>query len=97
MDHLRAEVGQLHRLFGADGGNHECFRNEARVGRKNAIHVDLLITDVAMPRLGGCELLIAARKVIPDLPVIVMSGAVNLDSPSFQGAGEYRSRFVLTL
>jgi CheY-like chemotaxis protein len=35
---------------------------------------DLLITDVAMPRLDGVGLIRAVRRLYPDLPIIVTSG-----------------------
>jgi CheY-like chemotaxis protein len=53
-----------------------------------AHRVDLLLTDVQMPRLGGCELLIAARKILPELPVILISGAVDVGSAPFQRLAE---------
>jgi PAS domain S-box-containing protein len=37
-------------------------------------HFDLLITDVVMPHLGGPELAVEAKKIIPTLKVIFMSG-----------------------
>ena len=53
-----------------------------------AHRVGLLITDVVMPRMGGCELFIAARKVLPELPIIVISGAVDLSAPPFARLAE---------
>ena len=80
----------LYRLLTGDG--YHCLEAADGIAALEIIggahHVDLLITDVAMPRLGGCELLIAARKILPALPVIVMSGAVDLRSPSFQRLSE---------
>jgi two-component system, cell cycle sensor histidine kinase and response regulator CckA len=36
--------------------------------------VDILITDVRMPRMGGIELAQAVRRILPDLPVLFISG-----------------------
>ena len=38
---------------------------------------DLLITDVRMPQMSGLELLLAARQVCPQLPVIVVTAHGN--------------------
>lgn len=37
-------------------------------------HVDLVLTDVVMPRLGGAELIEALRQRRPELRVLVMTG-----------------------
>jgi len=39
---------------------------------------DVLITDISMPGMGGLELLGALRERVPDLPVIVVSGYLDL-------------------
>jgi FixJ family two-component response regulator len=39
---------------------------------------DLLLTDISMPRMSGLELLSALRNIVPDLPVIVLSGHVDI-------------------
>jgi len=36
-------------------------------------HVDVLVADIRMPRMNGVDLVLAARRARPDLPVIVMS------------------------
>jgi CheY-like chemotaxis protein len=40
---------------------------------------DVLVTDVRMPGMSGLELLLAARRVIPDLPVVVVTAYGNAD------------------
>jgi two-component system response regulator FixJ len=57
------------------GSRVSCFRCAAdcleRLRRKSC---DLLITDVKMPEMDGIELLIEAKKLIPWIPVLVVTG-----------------------
>ena len=41
-------------------------------------HVDLVLTDLSMPGLGGLELVRAVREHAPETPVVVMAGATAL-------------------
>lgn|GEM_PF-2638690 len=41
---------------------------------------DLLITDISMPNMGGLDLLASLRVNVPDLPAIVLSAYVDVDS-----------------
>lgn len=41
--------------------------------------IDLLITDITMPRLDGIELLKKIKLIKPDLHVVMMSGEASLD------------------
>ena len=36
--------------------------------------LDLVITDIVMPKVGGAEIIRAARDAAPDIPVICISG-----------------------
>jgi CheY-like chemotaxis protein len=54
-------------LEARDGG-------EALAMCKNYQHIDLLLTDVKMPRMGGHELAERARPLQREMPVIFMSG-----------------------
>lgn len=36
--------------------------------------IDLLITDMKMPRMDGLDVLIEARKITPDIPTIIITG-----------------------
>ncbi len=47
--------------------------------RAHAAEVDLLVTDVVMPEMGGGALVDAARRLRPTLPVIYVSGYMNDD------------------
>jgi len=40
--------------------------------------IDLMITDFSMPKMSGAELILAARSLRPDLPVILASGYAEL-------------------
>jgi DNA-binding NtrC family response regulator len=41
---------------------------------------DLLLTDIAMSGMDGLELLSAMRNIVPDLPVLVLSGYIDLNN-----------------
>jgi CheY-like chemotaxis protein len=45
---------------------------------------DCIITDICMPGMGGCDLIAALRKEAPRLPVIAITGVVDIRSDSFQ-------------
>ena len=40
--------------------------------------IDLLITDYSMPKMNGAQLAMAARKLRPDLPILLVSGYAEL-------------------
>jgi FixJ family two-component response regulator len=52
--------------------------------------VDLLITDIGMPGMGGFELRDVARKARPDLPVFLITGRHEIaDQERAQGIGGF--------
>src|SRR3954454_5346102 len=49
---------------------------EAALGLAGAPPFDMLVTDLAMPRLSGLDLIPLLRAERPDLPVVVMPGCL---------------------
>lgn len=45
-----------------------------------ALHPDIVLTDIRMPNVGGAEVLAAARENDPDVPVILMTAQATLQS-----------------
>lgn len=45
---------------------------------RDGTRIDLMITDFSMPKMSGAELILEARKLLPDLPVILASGYAEL-------------------
>ena len=66
-----ADHGYAARAFGA---------SHAALDAVRARTVDLLVTDLRMPELDGLALLDAARTLVPELPVIVMTAYGAVDS-----------------
>ena len=68
------------RLFGARALRSKGYKViEARTGEAalellRSTAFDLLITDMVMPKVGGAEVIREARKLMPELPVICISG-----------------------
>jgi two-component system cell cycle sensor histidine kinase/response regulator CckA len=59
----------------------------------HATAIDVLVTDVVMPRLGGSELVLKVRAERPELPVLFMSGYAR--NAAIRGApGDRRTRFL---
>lgn len=54
---------------------------------------DLLITDIAMPRLNGVDLIAKIRNVHPGLPIMVVSG--NINSSILANLQEMKVRHIL--
>lgn len=50
---------------------------EALAVLKTSTPVDLLVTDIAMPRLDGLQLLAWVRANRPDLPCLIVSGSLD--------------------
>lgn len=55
-----------------------CLNPEEALIRLRQEDFDLVITDYKMPEMDGAEFLMEARKVNPDLPVIMISGLMNM-------------------
>lgn len=57
----------------------ECGAEGLRLFFENASAIDLLITDVLLPKIRGVELARRAREVRPDLMVLFMSGSFQIE------------------
>ena len=65
----------------AENGEHAL-----RVARSTP-HIDLLVSDVRMPQLGGVELARRLRAIWPGLKVLLMSGYPDIEAVSAQDSG----------
>jgi PAS domain S-box-containing protein len=79
--HVRAVVCRVllkqgyYILEAADG--EEALRLAEHLGQR----LDLVVTDLAMPKMGGRELATALRSIHPDVPVLFMSGQRDGEAP----------------
>ena len=76
-----AAISKMLNLFGyivAGASNSEAAMDYVANSRKR---FDLIITDLAMPAIDGVQFMTAAKKVFPDVPVIVMTGYSELCTP----------------
>ncbi|HVM62508.1 MAG TPA: response regulator [Verrucomicrobiae bacterium] len=67
-------LSKLLNLFGyivAGASNSQAAMDYVAHSRKR---FDLIITDLAMPGIDGVQFMTAAKKVFPDIPIIVMTG-----------------------
>jgi DNA-binding NtrC family response regulator len=65
-----------------DTGHHCLTFDDAKEGLASLDHaaVSLIITDILMPGMEGIELILSTRAMLPDLPIIAMSGGGRTDS-----------------
>jgi CheY-like chemotaxis protein len=70
---VRAVASMGHTVWEATDGQHAVETLERQ-------SVDLVITDLLMPVLGGFELIERIRQIRPNLPVVVVSADVQLTS-----------------
>ena len=85
--HRVLERAGYHVLVARDGAE------ALRILNEHDSPVDLLLSDVVMPELGGVELAAIARHRFPALRVVLMSGYADADVGPI-GAGEMVERFV---
>jgi len=63
------------RMLEADGHQvEEAASGQEAIARLNEISFDLLITDLGMPEVSGREVIAAARKRWPRMPIVLLSG-----------------------
>ena len=67
---------------------------EAALGLAGAQPFDMLVTDLAMPRLSGLDLIPLLRAERPDLPVVVMTGFPPPDGPGALHGGKAPLRLL---
>ena len=69
---------------------------ETALGLAAAARFDVLVTDLAMPRMTGLELIPRLRAERPDLPVVVMTGYLPPDGQAvLDGAGKGRMALLM--
>src|SRR5580698_1204106 len=61
------------------------FKDAEATYHRNPGTIDLLLTDVALPGLSGCDLAIALREENPGLRVLLMSGFTGAELLPFYG------------
>jgi DNA-binding NtrC family response regulator len=55
----------------------------------NEFKPDVLITDIIMPDKDGIEIIIEAKKVLPNIILIAISGGGRIDSESYLNTAKY--------
>ncbi len=71
---------------------HECHtadRAEQAIEYLQIETYDVIVTDIAMPGLGGFELMNIIKENHPATPVILISGQLELDAESFTELGAF--------
>ena len=63
---------------------------EALTELRNDAGIDILVTDYLMPQMNGAQLSAEARKLKPDLPILLITGYLNID----QGPGADLARLA---
>ncbi|MEP6782779.1 MAG: sigma-54 dependent transcriptional regulator [Acidobacteriota bacterium] len=90
---MRAVMGQLFRKNGF-----EVMLAEDGLSARDIIgreFLDLLLTDIRMPRLDGVGLLKAVREMAPDVIVVMMTAHWTQDSQEWQNAQELGARALI--
>ena len=96
VDDSEATLDVLERNMSALGFEVKCAAGaEMALDHLDADSFDLLITDIKMPGMSGMELLLAAKKKYPDLPVMMITGYATVPGAvkaMESGALEYLSK-----
>ncbi len=81
IDDEKRMCDSLSTLLSGDGFRVEAFQSsvEAADAIKDG-QLDLVITDIKMPKLDGIEILKIVKEVDPDVPVILMTGFASLET-----------------
>lgn len=85
----------LERTILQDAGHELFFASDGAVALRlyREKHVDLVLTDLAMPNLNGLRLIRELRDLNPDVPVIAISGKSPEQLPSAEDMGAARTFF----
>ena len=75
--HLRAAIAKTLRNGGFSVT--ECCDGEAALSVYNREHVDLIITDVMMPRVSGTRLSAEIRKINANIPILMLTALETID------------------
>lgn len=79
-DEMLVRMGTAHML--QDIGHHVIEASSARQAMQvieSGTHIDMLLTDYAMPDMSGDELALAARKLRPELKMLLVTGYASTD------------------
>lgn len=71
---------------------HACFDGKQALECLQNNPIDLMITDILMPRMGGIELVREAKRLYPDLPIILLTALENMEDKRIgfeSGADDY--------
>lgn len=81
VDDESAILDTLRILLRTEGFNpHVANGGQSAIEQLEAVHPDIILTDIRMPNVSGVEVLAAARQSDPDVPVILMTAQATLQS-----------------
>jgi two-component system, cell cycle sensor histidine kinase and response regulator CckA len=81
----RRQIGQILRNHGYDVLTAKDYDEALATHRQHRGKIDLLLTDVSLPALSGCDLAIASREEDPEMQVLLMSASSGAEVLQFYG------------
>ena len=82
-------------VTGKDRTVHVCYDGVSALERIEKNHYDLILSDLIMPKVGGLDILKYAKKVNPEIIVIILTGYASLETAITairEGAYDYISK-----